>query len=129
MDMGVIRTLLLTQLRGLQEKLKEQKRRIETGVDDLENGKGDRDSIRKAIILQEAKQILSSLRGTDERQAKELKSQALDQLKAVAKAGRESKVLLECLEAAVPQDLDTMMEAFNKVNQRVEELQREDFSR
>ena len=54
------KTTLLTQLRGLQDKLKEQERMIETSVDDVENGKSCRDSKRKEIFLQEAKQILSS---------------------------------------------------------------------
>ena len=55
MEMAVKKTALVTKLSGLQEKLKEQKRRIETGVDDMENKKGDRDSKRKEIILKEAK--------------------------------------------------------------------------
>ena len=129
MEMAVKKTALVTQLSGLQEKLKEQKRRIETGVDDMENKKGDRDSKRKEIILKEAKEILASLRETDKRQVEELKSEAFDHLRAVSKAGRESKVLLECVEDALPQDLDTMEEAVTEVNQMVEELQREDFSR
>ena len=73
--------------------------------------------------------LLSSLRETDKRQVKELKGEAFDQLRAVKKVELETKVLLECLEAAIPQDLDTMEEAVNDVNRRVEELQLDDLSR
>ena len=73
--------------------------------------------------------LLSSLRETDQRQVKDLKGEAFDQLRAVAKVERETKVLLECVEAAIPQDLDTMQEAVIEVNRKVEELQLDDFSR
>ena len=73
--------------------------------------------------------LLSSLRETDKRQVKELKGEAFDQLRAVKKVELETKVLLECVEAAIPQDLDTMQEAVIEVNRKVEELQLDDFSR
>ena len=127
--MAVIKATLVNQLRSLQEKLKGQESRIEIGVDKLENGKGGRDSKRKEIILNELKQILSSLHETDKKQVKELKSEVFDQLRAVAKVERETARLLEVVKAASPQDLATMEEAVREVNQRVEELQLEAFSR
>ena len=48
--------------------------------------------------------LLSSLHVTDKRQVKELKGEAFDQLRAVKKVELETKVLLECVEAAIPQD-------------------------
>ena len=127
--MAVMKATLVNQLRSLQEKLKGQESRIEIGVDNLENGKGGRDSKRKEIILNELKQILSSLHETDKKQVKELKSEVFDQLRAVAKVERETARLLEVVKAASPQDLATMEEAVREVNQRVEELQLEAFSR
>ena len=127
--MAVMKATLVNQLRSLQEKLKGQESRIEIGVDKLENGKGGRDSKRKEIILNELKQILSSLHETDKKQVKELKSEVFDQLRAVAKVERETARLLEVVKAASPQDLATMEEAVREVNQRVEELQLEAFSR
>ena len=73
--------------------------------------------------------LLSSLRETNKKQVKELKGEAFDQLRAVAKVKLETKVLLECVGAAVPQDLDIMEEAVNEVNRRVEEIQLDDLSR
>ena len=127
--MAVMKATLVNQLRSLQEKLKGQESRIEIGVDKLENGKGGRDSKRKEIILNELKQILSSLHETDKKQVKELKSEVFDQLRAVVKVERETARLLEVVKAASPQDLATMEEAVREVNQRVEELQLEAFSR
>jgi hypothetical protein len=52
---------MLTQLRVLQKKLEELERMIVTNVvDDIESEIGCRDSKRKEIFLQEAKQILFS---------------------------------------------------------------------
>jgi hypothetical protein len=51
---------MLTQLRGLQKKLEELERMIVSNVDDIENKIGCRDSKRKEIFLQEAKQMLFS---------------------------------------------------------------------
>ena len=73
--------------------------------------------------------LLSSLRETDKRQVNELKGEAFDQLRAVAKVELETKALLECVGAAVPQNLDIMEEAVKEVNLRMDELQIEDFSR
>ena len=124
-----MKATLLNQLRSLQEKLREQEIRIGTGVDAFENGKGGRDSKRKEILLHEVKQILSNLHETDKKQEKELKSDVFDQLRAVAKAKTETARLVEVVKTASTQDLDTMEEAVNEVNQRVEELQLEAFSR
>ena len=127
--MTLMKATLLNQLRSLQEKLREQEIRIGTGVDAFENGKGGRDSKRKEILLHEVKQILSNLHETDKKQEKELKSDVFDQLRAVAKAKTETARLVEVVKTASTQDLDTMEEAVNEVNQRVEELQLEAFSR
>ena len=127
--MTLMKATLLNQLRSLQEKLREQEMRIETGVDAFENGKAGRDSKRKEILLHEVKQILSNLHETDKKQMKELKSDVFDQLRAVAKVEKETARLVEVVKTASSQDLDTMEEAVNEVNQRVEELQLEAFSR
>ena len=127
--MTLMKATLLNQLRSLQEKLREQEMRIETGVDAFENGKAGRDSKRKEILLHEVKQILSNLHETDKKQVKDLKSDVFDQLRAVAKVEKETARLVEVVKTASSQDLDTMEEAVNEVNQRVEELQLEAFSR
>ena len=127
--MTLMKATLLNQLRSLQEKLREHEMRIETGVDAFENGKAGRDSKRKEILLHEVKQILSNLHETDKKQMKELKSDVFDQLRAVAKVEKETARLVEVVKTASSQDLDTMEEAVNEVNQRVEELQLEAFSR
>lgn len=127
--MTLMKATLLNQLRSLQEKLREHDLRIETGVDAFENGKAGRDSKRKEILLHEVKQILSNLHETDKKQVKELKSDVFDQLRAVAKVEKETARLVEVVKTASSQDLDTMEEAVNEVNQRVEELQLEAFSR
>jgi uncharacterized protein YpuA (DUF1002 family) len=124
-----MKATLLNQLRSLQEKLREHEIRIETGVDAFENGKAGRDSKRKEILLHEVKQILSNLHETDKKQVKDLKSDVFDQLRAVAKVEKETARLVEVVKTASSHDLDTMEEAVNEVNQRVEELQLEAFSR
>lgn len=127
--MAVMKATLVTQLETLQKKLKDQESRIETGVVKLESEKGDRDLKRKEILLHKFKEILSSLRETDNKYVKEVKSEVFDHLRAVAKVEKDIARLLECVEAAIPQDLDTMEEAVNEVNQMVGDLQVEAFNR
>lgn len=127
--MAVTKATLVTQLETIQKNLNEQQWSIESGVDDIENQKGNRDIKRKEILLDEVKQVLSSLRETDNRQVKELKSEAFDHLRAVRKAEREVARLLECVAAAIPKDLATMEEAVVEVTQMVGDLQIEAFNR
>ena len=127
--MAGLKITMVNQLMGLQCNMMEHKRRIETGVDRLENGKATRDVERKEILLPEVKQILSNLHEMDKKQEKELKSDIFDHLRAVTKMKRETARLIEVVKTASTQELDTMEEAVKGVNQRVEELQLESFSR
>ena len=127
--MAGLKITMVNQLMGLQCNMMEHKRRIETGVDRLENGKATRDVERKEILLPEVKQILSNLHEMDKKQLKELKGDIFDQLRAVTKIKRETARLIEVVKTASTQELDTMEEAVKGVNQRMEELQLESFSR
>ena len=101
--MAELRAALLNKLTSLQDKLRAHKVLIETTVDKLDNEKGERDLRRREILLQESKQVLSSLHESDEKMVKELKSEAFDKLRAVRKAKNETARLLEGMEDAVPQ--------------------------
>ena len=104
------RAALLNKLTSLQDKLRAHKVLIETAVDKLDNEKGERDLRRREILLQESKQVLSSLHESDEKMVKELKSEAFDKLRAVRKAKNETARLLEGMEDAVPQAHNTVEE-------------------
>ena len=108
--MAELRAALLNKLTSLQDKLRAHKVLIETTVDKLDNEKGERDLRRREILLQESKQVLSSLHESDEKMVKELKSEAFDKLRAVRKAKNETARLLEGMEDAVPQAHNTVEE-------------------
>ena len=108
--MAELRAALLNKLTSLQDKLRAHKVLIETAVDKLDNEKGERDLRRREILLQESKQVLSSLHESDEKMVKELKSEAFDKLRAVRKAKNETARLLEGMEDAVPQAHNTVEE-------------------
>ena len=108
--MAELRAALLNKLTSLQDKLRAHKVLIEAAVDKLYNEKGERDLRRREILLQESKQVLSSLHESDEKMVKELKSEAFDKLRALRKAKKETARLLEGMEAAVPQAHDTVEE-------------------
>ena len=102
----------MNQLKGLQDKLYKQKKKIEIGIDRMENKKGDRDLKRKELLLHEVQQILSSLWETAKKQVKDIKSEIFDQLGAMVKIQRETEELLKCVSASNPQGPNTMEWAF-----------------
>ena len=77
--------------------LRETKRAIEDGVDNLERGKKMRDLKRKEILVAEMKQALATLAETDTKIVKDLKGEAFDMIRSVSKIFEEAKSMEDSL--------------------------------
>ena len=76
---------LLLELDRVDDQVKESKRKIEIGIDTLEDEMKNREGKRKQILLREMKQLLTRLNEMDKKISQDLKGEAFDYMRALSK--------------------------------------------
>jgi len=76
---------LLLELDRVDDQVKESKRKIEVGIDTLEDEMKNREGKRKQILLREMKQLLTRLNEMDKTISQDLKGEAFDYMRALSK--------------------------------------------
>ena len=113
---------MVKELENILSELEAEKSDIENTFVKVEDEKSSRDVIRKTIMLNEVKSVISDLSEVDRRVVQEAKVLVFDKMRKEEKVKRDIKAMIDRVTSANKLDMVEVEEAVETLTGRVEDL-------